>query len=403
VKKNSGDRFLCVCLLFALVLAGCSPKAEQSSDLSQSKNESEPVKTVPTVLDDDPIVAEFGEKGIIRFSALLTFTKNKEDNVMPIRAEDTRVSLIKELRLKTLQQLMDSELIYLEAEKQGISLPEESLNNMIQEMIQKNYGGSEEKLLQTLTEKGMDMAKLQEALRKRFMTDELVRRTVSENVRVDEAELEPYYQQHLKEFTRPESSDVHFLVIKASSPEGKQEARAKIESLRSEIVALLENEQDMTAKVERVVAFCREHSQDENRQGGSWWKVFGRGGHIDRGLEEAASEAPLGQFGSIFELEKAPGYVTAFKKEYSPEETQPFEDAKAQIERILRKERRDTAYADLQQRVRTSGNIRIYEDVLYSRIPEGDRLETSSDPMAQEETSGSHGGDHDPFQGGYAR
>lgn len=365
--------FLLVLSVCAVFLAGCSVKVEESKEANETAPKEKDVSSPASVASpasEDPIVAEFGDTGRVRLDALLAFTRQKEDNVMPIRAEDTRVSLIKELRMKTLEQLIDSELICLEAERQGIILPEQSLQNTIGEMIQKNYEGSEEKLLQSLSEKGMDMEKLQEALRKRFMTDELVRRTISENVRVDESELEPYYQAHLKEFTRPESADVHFLVIKASSPETKEEARAKIEALRAEIVASLEPVPALMEKVGMVIAFCREHSQDENRQGGSWWKVFGLGGHIDRGLEEAAAEAPLGEFGSIFELEKSPGYVTAFKKTYSPAETQPFEDAKEQIRRILNKERRDKAFADLQERIRETGNIRINEDVLYSQIPE---------------------------------
>ena len=378
-KPMSRNYLICLLLIFAV--PGCSPRERTSQEeVPTARSEiSEPGQRPEKPIDsdkplpaseDDPVVAEFGADGMVRLSAVLAFTSRQEENVMPIRPGDTEGSLIKDLRLRKLDALLDEELTYRKAKREGIELPKESLDGMVQEMIDKQYEGSRESLEESLTAKNMDIERLREALERRFLVTELIRRRVTQLAKVDEDELETYYQENIdSKFTVPDTYHVHFLEIQAEEEALRAECRQEIEALRTEIVEKIRDIETIPAKVALVTDFCRKHSQDANSQGGSYWVVFGRIGPIDPAMEMAAEEAKEGEFGPIMELETRPGYVTAFKRSGKASYVKPFnEQTKEEIRRILYKERRDNVMENLKEEIRADMNVRLYKENLFQGL-----------------------------------
>lgn len=382
--------FLPLALTVFLVMAGCSKQSDDTDASQQVQSqatetpavpmEDKPIEESPNT--ESPIVARFGEDGIVRLSAVLKFTEQQEKNVMPIRPGDTEISLIKELRRRKLDQILEEEMIYEAAQADGVMLPEASLQAMLDELVQRKYAGSEEDLKEQLAAQGMTLEMLQQAMERQFLITEYVKREVQQAIHVDDDELEPYYKEHIDDFTTPDVYDVHFLEIRADgpSPEEKQEAKEKLQALLAEIRKQLETSQGIEDNLNKVIAFCREHSQDENKQGGSWWKIFGREGDIEPALEDAAEQAPMGEFGSIFELQRRPGYVAAYKRAMMPSQVKPFNDeTKDSIRRLLYKQRRENLFEQFREKVKEGVEVTIYEDALFTGI------EKKTNPSEQED------------------
>jgi len=120
----------------------------------------------------------------------------------------SRLELIKELEKQygkgTLEGIVTETLILQEAEKQGVSISDEEINQEIQK-IEEDIAAQGQDLSQVLGLQGMTMEELKEQIGLQKMVEEIVKK----DIEVTAEEVETYFEENKDSF--PEDADIEEL------------------------------------------------------------------------------------------------------------------------------------------------------------------------------------------------
>ena len=184
---------------------------------------------------------------------------------------------------QALARLVDQELIFQEARKKNILIKPELLEQRVQE-VQKQFP-SQEMLNTALDMQGLTIDLLKTKFEKQMIEEALIRQEVVPNVKVEDPEVEAFYQEHLNEFQTPEKYEVHHIFAAAllsdKHPETIQDPalRKKAERLNKLL------DQDAEEKMRGLdyqlqdgadfAKLAKEHSEDgkSGSKGGLWGTV----------------------------------------------------------------------------------------------------------------------------------
>ncbi|MDQ7056824.1 MAG: peptidylprolyl isomerase [Persephonella sp.] len=195
----------------------------------------------------------------------------------------------KELRKKALNYLINRELLYYEAKKKGIKVPENQIDKLMEE-LEKRYK-SKKNLERMLKETGITLKQFREELKKRLMIDQLLNKYV--NVKLTDEQLREYYEKNKYKFKEPEALKIRYIYIKVdpSKPKGRQIAKERAEKAYKEIMA---------GKDFGDVAY--RYSDDLSRiKGGEIG--FVHKGRFEKKVEEEIYKLKVGQVSKIIETE----------------------------------------------------------------------------------------------------
>lgn len=181
---------------------------------------------------------------------------------------------------QALSRLVDQELIYQEARKKNIRVDPKLLDQRVQEV--RRQFPSEQMLNTALDMQGLTMNLLKTKFEKQMLEETLIRQEVAPNVKVDDSEVEAFYQKHLDKFQTPEQYEVHHIFTAALQPEAHDKT-IQDEALRKKaerLSALVDQDaaekiRDLHRQLQEGADFAelaREHSEDSQSgsQGGSW-------------------------------------------------------------------------------------------------------------------------------------
>lgn len=156
-----------------------------------------------------------------------------------------------EMKKQILETLVAELLMTIHAEKQGIAVADNEIDEQIESVIEENKRalGGEEAFQRQLEREGMTIAQLRanfrEKIKARALIERLWRREVISEVQVTEAETREYYRENLAELPlRPATVTLAHILMRPSASEKALEApRQKIADVRRR----LENGQDFAA------------------------------------------------------------------------------------------------------------------------------------------------------------
>ena len=190
---------------------------------------------------------------------------------------------IAEFSHQALARLVDQELIFQETRKKNILIDPKLLDQRVQE-IHKQFP-SEAMLRTALDMQGLTLDLLKTKFEKQMAEETLIRQEVVPNVKVEDPEVEAFYQEHLDRFQTPEKYEVHHIFVAALHSDGREKKitdpalRKKAERLN----ALLD--EDAAEKIRGLdhqlqdgadfAALAKEHSEDgkSGANGGGWGTV----------------------------------------------------------------------------------------------------------------------------------
>ncbi len=113
-----------------------------------------------------------------------------------------------QLRQQILDQLIADELLAIHADKTGIEVPEEAVEDELSRAIEESRrgAGGDEAFERELEKAGLTFQQLRtqwkEKIRARYLVEQLLRGEVFKGVTVTDAELRAYYREHLNEFPK---------------------------------------------------------------------------------------------------------------------------------------------------------------------------------------------------------
>ena len=187
---------------------------------------------------------------------------------------------IAEFSHEALSRLVDQELIFQEAKKKNIQIDPKLLEQRVQE-VHKQFP-SEAMLRTALDMQGLTLDLLKTKFEKQMVEETLIRQEVVPNVKVDDPEVEAFYQEHLDRFQTPEKYEVHHIFVAALQSHGSETkiADPALRKKAERLNALLD--EDAAEKIRNLdhqlqdgadfAALAKEHSEDgkSGAKGGSW-------------------------------------------------------------------------------------------------------------------------------------
>ncbi len=212
-----------------------------------------------------------------------------------------------------LDQLITRQLIFQEANRIGITISEEEVDEEIDTIIEESFQGEEEEFLMVLEQYGISLEAFREDARLNLLAAEIA----LEQVDFTEEDVEKYFAEQRFLYDQPEEIEARHILV-------EDEAEAQ------EVVGLLEEGEDFSD-------LAREYSIDmSNKDDGGYLGFFGRGRMVEE-FEEAAFSLEIGDLSGPVATEY--GYHIIEVLDRVEEEEVQFEDVKDQVVEAMTEEK----------------------------------------------------------------
>jgi peptidyl-prolyl cis-trans isomerase C len=251
------------------------------------------------------------------------------------------------IKNRILENLIDSELLYQQSQKEGIKVADQAVNQRI-DAIKKRF--PDEKAYKQVIEK-MHVsekefrAEIQRALAIRQLLDTDVRKKNS----VTEKESKKYYNNNLDLFKRPEQVKASQIWIKftpGAAESKKIQARKKIEMIQQKLI-----------KGEDFGKLAKAYSEGPSAPRGGALGYFKRGQML-KPIEDAAFALNVGEVSGI--IETRVGYHLVKVIDKRPAGTIPYKDVRPMIEKKLKKEKERTEIQNYIESLKKSAKIKRF-------------------------------------------
>ena len=187
-----------------------------------------------------------------------------------------------------LRDLIDQSLLVQRAKDMGINV-ETDLVRRLDQIRQQNSIASMEELERKVNESGTSFEDFKNTIRNQFLTQEVVRREVGSRIIIDRQEIQKYYEEHKKDFLRPEQVYLREIFV---NTEGKKES--EIPELEKKAQTLLER----VKKGEDFAELAKRYSDGTTAKSGGELGVFQRG-QLAKDIEDVVFKLNKGQMTDV--------------------------------------------------------------------------------------------------------
>ena len=235
-----------------------------------------------------------------------------------------------------LDDLIKRTLILQEAERKGLSVSEEEIDEEIAEII--NQFGSEEEFYEVLKEYGDNI----DDLRERISIDKLLQKVVMEEIDIDDEELESFFRDNSQWFDEPEEIRLKHILV--DTDEEAAEVRSRL---------------DAGDSFEELVA---EFSKDDfTREEGGDLGYAMRGDlaqQFDESFEEVAFSLREGEYS--IPIESYRGLHILKVTEYQEGKTADFQEVREDVKEAMISEKMGPKITEILEKLEEEADIEIY-------------------------------------------
>src|SRR5579875_1568646 len=126
-----------------------------------------------------------------------------------------------------LRNLIDQQLLLAKGKQLGIT-GEDQLVERLDQIRKQNHLDSMTALQQAVEAQGLSWQDFKQQIRNNIITQTVIRQKVAPTIRISPQEIQQYYDQHKKEFERPEEVQLSEILIPTANPDNAaQVAEAK--------------------------------------------------------------------------------------------------------------------------------------------------------------------------------
>jgi peptidyl-prolyl cis-trans isomerase SurA len=247
-----------------------------------------------------------------------------------------------------LDQAVEYQILYQEAKTVGMKVTDDDVEKRMA-MIKKQYESSEA-FQKALEESGRTVSDFRERIKRQIMALSMgigKRREFEKQAVVSESDMAQYYQDHPGDFVHPQRVQVRRIFIAAEKDQkARREARAKLDAVRDEL-----------ALGSGFAELAKARSQGpEAADGGlvGWVKK----GDLVPELENALEGIKPGELSPVVESEY--GFTLMKVEAREAEGATPYEQARKDIEPLLRKKLGDEHYQKWMGGLRQRSNVRVF-------------------------------------------
>ena len=276
-------------------------------------------------------IAEVNESGITSDqlqNAFLNAISQYDDTVLSSLDQPAIVSFKKNI----LNQLIDYELLYQQAQKEKVKISNEEINLEIDKM--KDNFSSPEEFDEALKANNITLVRLKDDIERQLMINSVLKETRNQ-VSISDEELLEYYNENKESLLEPEQVHARHILV-----ETEEEAN----------ILLLQLKEGLTDFAE----LAKEKSIGPSAPSGGDLGFFTRGQMVKE-FEDAAFSLEQGEISDVVQTEFGYHIIKCEEKkeEYSP----TFEEAKERISNTLSSQRENEAISTLISKLREEAAI----------------------------------------------
>lgn len=235
---------------------------------------------------------------------------------------------LKAARDAALKDLIDRQLIIQHFKKEGFSIPDQLVEERVDEIIRESFGGNRQAFMKMLQSQNISLTEFKQMEYEKIIVQAMRSKNAKLTPVVSPTKVEAYYRQHRAEFTSKEQVKLRLIMIPSHAEQGNAAAQ---KALAEEILGKLA----AGAAFDRMAQM---YSEDSTRDSGGDW------GWIERKtlapqLERVAFNLPTGKISNIIEL--GGNYYILKVEEHRGGETPSLAKLRPEIEkRIMEEEAR---------------------------------------------------------------
>jgi foldase protein PrsA len=172
-------------------------------------------------------IAQVGDQTITQaqFDALLEQAKKSyatQKRPFP-KAGTTEYATLKN---QAVQYLVQRAEFQQEAEKLGVTVSDKEINDRLDKIKKQYFGGSDSRYKKQLKQQGLTDEQVKTDIKAQLIQEKIFNKVTS-NVKVSDAELQKYYDQHQSQYGTPEQRDVAHILVKNKALADKLYKRVK--------------------------------------------------------------------------------------------------------------------------------------------------------------------------------
>ncbi len=258
-----------------------------------------------------------------------------------------------------LRDLIDQQLLLSKGKDLGITGDNE-LVRRLDEIRKQNHLDTMEDLEKAASSQGVSFEDFKQTQRNSIITQQVIREQVGRKLQMTQSQLRQYYQEHLNEFTQPESVKLSEILIPTTGDDPAKLAAAKAKA--DELEAQLKAGADFAQ-------LAKANSGGSTAAQGGDLGDFKRGA-LAKQLEDATFALQAGQ--STEPIRTRQGYVILKVTQHTPGGVQSFESVMPQVEEAAFMGRMQPALRDYLGQLRENAYIDVrpgYVDSAAARNP----------------------------------
>jgi peptidyl-prolyl cis-trans isomerase SurA len=245
-----------------------------------------------------------------------------------------------------LRDLIDQSLLSQRGKDLGISVETEVVKQLDQIRIG-NKMDSQDALEKAVTSQGMNWEDFKNNIRNRVLTQAVIGKEVGQHLVIGHEDAMKYYNQHKKEFERPEQVGLRAIELKT---EGKKES--EIPALKEKAKGLLQRVKDG----EDFGALAKRFSDGSTAQQNGYLGIYKRG-ELSKELEEQVFKMKKNEMTDVIDTKQ--GFLILQVIEHYSEGEQPFEKVEPEIMDRLYSEKMEPALREYLKTLREQSYVVI--------------------------------------------
>lgn len=299
-----------------------------------------------------PFHADASEKAVAKVGDTVITEADLQDAVtryVPRGAfhTDPERSKKHEYRKAALDDLIDIELLWRDAKKRGITVPDETVESVVQDNIRRF--GSEDEMKKAMKERGFTPEVLRERIRKTLIVNALLKDITAESSYTDE-ELRTYYEENQSKYKQPDAVHLYHILISVD-PSASEDIWQEKNKLAEQLLEKIRGGEDFGK-----IAY--QYSEDPYKYKNGDLGLVHRGRLSPRELEDAAFGLKQGETSGVFKT--IHGFHILRAGERVPGETKTFDEVKGRLKKELEKKRFEGKKETLIENLKKEYPVEIY-------------------------------------------
>ncbi len=233
-----------------------------------------------------------------------------------------------ELKKRTLDYLIDQEVLYQLAQEAGYEADEEKVSSQVEKY--KQQSGSEEQFKKALAQQGLTEENLKEDVRKQLVLQKFIQEKFESKVSVSDQEAKDFYDENPDYFTQKEQVKAKHIIIRAEKNAGDEKVQ-EAKSTLQEVQEKLENGADFEE-------LAREYSEGPSSEKGGSLGFIQQGQMVPE-FEKTAFSLEEGEVSDIIRTQF--GFHIVKVTEKKKEQLSPFQEVKSDIVNHLKQVKMD--------------------------------------------------------------